>query len=76
VGGNPHKPHAPQAVLRQPRKNRRKRRNSRLGVGKLAAVSDALRPRALRLIRLLSRPGFHLFLTGALMVLGFVLAHA
>ena len=33
------------------------------------------RPRALRLPRLLSRPGFHLFLTGALMVLGFVLAH-
>jgi two-component system, NtrC family, C4-dicarboxylate transport sensor histidine kinase DctB len=44
-------------------------------VGKLAPVSDALRPRALRLIRLLSRPGFHLFLTGALIVLGFVLAH-
>ncbi|MEO6278088.1 ATP-binding protein [Roseateles sp.] len=35
----------------------------------------ALRPRALRLFRLLSRPGFHLFLTGALIVLGFVLAH-
>lgn len=33
------------------------------------------RPRALRLVRLLSRPGFHLFLTGLLMVLGFVLAH-
>jgi len=44
-------------------------------VGKLVPVSDALRPRALRLIRLLSRPGFHLFLTGALIVLGFVLAH-
>jgi two-component system, NtrC family, C4-dicarboxylate transport sensor histidine kinase DctB len=44
-------------------------------VGKLAPVSDAIRPRALRLLRLLSRPGFHLFLTGALMVLGFVLAH-
>ncbi|MCE4557679.1 sensor histidine kinase [Roseateles cellulosilyticus] len=29
----------------------------------------------MRLLRLLSRPGFHLFLTGALMVLGFVLAH-
>lgn len=28
-----------------------------------------------RLPRLLSRPGFYLFLTGALMVLGFVLAH-
>ena len=44
-------------------------------MGKLAPVSDALRPRALRFLRLLSRPGFHLFLTGALMVLGFVLAH-
>ncbi|MGQ3050390.1 MAG: sensor histidine kinase [Roseateles sp.] len=39
------------------------------------AVSDSFRPRALRLLRLLSRPGFHLFLTGLLMVLGFVLAH-
>lgn len=38
-------------------------------------VPDSLRPRALRLLRLLSRPGFHLFLTGLLMVLGFVLAH-
>lgn len=38
-------------------------------------VSESLRPRALRLLRLLSRPGFHLFLTGLLMVLGFVLAH-
>ncbi|MGM9479853.1 sensor histidine kinase [Roseateles sp. NT4] len=38
-------------------------------------VSASLRPRALRLFRLLSRPGFHLFLTGLLMVLGFVLAH-
>ncbi|MDR7272287.1 two-component system C4-dicarboxylate transport sensor histidine kinase DctB [Pelomonas saccharophila] len=38
-------------------------------------VPASLRPRALRLIRLLSRPGFHLFLTGLLMVLGFVLAH-
>lgn len=34
-----------------------------------------LRSRALRLARLLSRPGFHLFLTGLLMVLGFALAH-
>jgi two-component system C4-dicarboxylate transport sensor histidine kinase DctB len=33
------------------------------------------RPRALRLLRLLGRPGFHFFLTGLLMVLGFVLAH-
>ena len=38
-------------------------------------VTASLRPRALRLLRLLSRPGFHLFLTGLLMVLGFVLAH-
>lgn len=38
-------------------------------------VPASLRPRALRLLRLLSRPGFHLFLTGLLMVLGFVLAH-
>ena len=38
-------------------------------------VLDSPRPRALRLLRLLSRPGFHLFLTGLLMVLGFVLAH-
>jgi two-component system, NtrC family, C4-dicarboxylate transport sensor histidine kinase DctB len=38
-------------------------------------VPESLRPRALRLLRLLSRPGFHLFLTGLLMVLGFVLAH-
>lgn len=75
MGGNPHKPHTPQAVLRQALKNRRERRNGRPGVGKLAPVSDAFRPRALRFIRLLSRPGFHLFLTGALMVLGFVLAH-
>lgn len=44
-------------------------------MGTLTPVSDALRPRALRLVRLLSRPGFHLFLTGALMVLGFWLAH-
>lgn len=75
VGGNPHKPHASRAVLRQALKNRHERRFDRLGVGKLVPVSDALRPRALRLIRLLSRPGFHLFLTGALIVLGFVLAH-
>ncbi|MCE4536578.1 ATP-binding protein [Pelomonas sp. P7] len=34
-----------------------------------------LRPRALRLARLLSRPGVHFFLTGLLMVLGFWLAH-
>ena len=34
-----------------------------------------LRPRAVRLFRLLGRPGFHFFLTGLLMVLGFVLAH-
>ncbi|WP_235538013.1 ATP-binding protein [Pelomonas sp. Root1217] len=38
-------------------------------------MTASLRPRALRLLRLLSRPGFHLFLTGLLMVLGFVLAH-
>jgi two-component system C4-dicarboxylate transport sensor histidine kinase DctB len=38
-------------------------------------VPESLRPRALRLLRLLSRPGFHLFLTGLLMALGFVLAH-
>ncbi len=38
-------------------------------------VPESPRPRALRLLRLLSRPGFHLFLTGLLMVLGFVLAH-
>lgn len=38
-------------------------------------VPASFRPRALRLLRLLSRPGFHLFLTGLLMVLGFVLAH-
>lgn len=38
-------------------------------------VPASLRPRALRLLRLLSRPGFHLFLTGLLMVLGFALAH-
>ncbi|RTL18504.1 MAG: sensor histidine kinase [Burkholderiales bacterium] len=34
-----------------------------------------LSARALRLSRLLSRPGFHVFLTGLLMVLGFALAH-
>lgn len=39
-------------------------------------VPAFLRPSALRLPRLLSRPGFHLFLTGLLMVLGFLLAHA
>ncbi|RZL32790.1 MAG: sensor histidine kinase [Rubrivivax sp.] len=44
-------------------------------MGTLTPVSDAFRPRALRLFRLLSRPGFHLFLTGALMVLGYLLAH-
>lgn len=33
------------------------------------------RTRAVRLTRLLGRPGFHAFLTGLLMVLGFVLAH-
>jgi len=44
-------------------------------VGTLTPVSDAFRPRALRLVRLLSRPGFHLFLTGALVLLGFWLAH-
>lgn len=33
------------------------------------------RPRAQRLTRLLGRPGFHLFLTGLWMVLGFGLAH-
>ncbi|MFT7772634.1 sensor histidine kinase [Roseateles sp.] len=38
-------------------------------------VLDSPRPRALHLLRLLSRPGFHLFLAGLLMVLGFVLAH-
>lgn len=38
-------------------------------------VPESLRPRAPRLLRLLSRPGFHLFLTGLLMALGFVLAH-
>lgn len=38
-------------------------------------VPESLRPRALRLLRLLSRPGFHFFLTGLLMVLGFALAH-
>jgi two-component system C4-dicarboxylate transport sensor histidine kinase DctB len=38
-------------------------------------VPDSLRPRVLHLARLLGRPGFHLFLTGLLMVLGFVLAH-
>ncbi|KQY81292.1 ATP-binding protein [Pelomonas sp. Root1444] len=38
-------------------------------------MPESLRPRALRLLRLLGRPGFHLFLTGLLMVLGFVLAH-
>lgn len=36
---------------------------------------DSPRPRALRLPRLLGRPGFHIFLTGLLMVLGFGLAH-
>jgi two-component system C4-dicarboxylate transport sensor histidine kinase DctB len=38
-------------------------------------TTDTFRPRALRLTRLLGRPGFHLFLTGLLMVLGFGLAH-
>ncbi len=38
-------------------------------------VPDSFRPRVLRLLRPLSRPGFHLFLAGLLMVLGFVLAH-
>ena len=38
-------------------------------------VPESFRPRALRLLRLLSRPGFFFFLTGLLMVLGFVLAH-
>ena len=33
------------------------------------------RPRASRLPRWLGRPGFHVFLTGLLMVLGFMLAH-
>ena len=39
------------------------------------SVPESPRPRVMRLLRLLSRPGFHLFLTGLLMVLGFVLAH-
>lgn len=38
-------------------------------------VPASSRPRVLRLLRLLGRPGFHLFLTGLLMVLGFALAH-
>lgn len=38
-------------------------------------VLESPRPRPLRFVRLLSRPGFYLFLTGLLMVLGFVLAH-
>ncbi|HEY8879846.1 MAG TPA: ATP-binding protein [Roseateles sp.] len=38
-------------------------------------VPESPRPRALRFARLLSRPGFYLFLTGLLMVLGFLLAH-
>lgn len=38
-------------------------------------VHDLSRPRAPRLLRLLGRPGVHVFLTGLLMVLGFVLAH-
>lgn len=43
----------------------------------MVVSSSFSRPRApaLRLLRLLSRPGFHLFATGLLMVLGFVLAH-
>lgn len=36
---------------------------------------STLRPRVLGALRLLGRPGFHLFLTGLLMVLGFALAH-
>ena len=39
-------------------------------------LPESFRPRALRLLRLLGRPGFHFFLTGLLMVLGFVLSHA
>lgn len=38
-------------------------------------VHDLSRPRASRLPRWLGRPGFHVFLTGLLMVLGFMLAH-
>jgi len=38
-------------------------------------VHDLSRPRAPRLPRWLGRPGFHVFLTGLLMVLGFMLAH-
>lgn len=38
-------------------------------------LPDSFRPRALRLLRLLGRPGFHLVLTGLLMLLGFALAH-
>lgn len=38
-------------------------------------VHDSSRPLSPRLPRWLGRPGFHLFLTGLLMVLGFVLAH-
>ena len=43
----------------------------------MVASSSAFpaRPPVRRLLRLLGRPGFHLFLTGALMVLGFGLAH-
>lgn len=38
-------------------------------------LPDSFRPRTLRLLRLLGRPGFHLVLTGLLMLLGFALAH-
>ncbi|MFG6413986.1 ATP-binding protein [Roseateles sp. DC23W] len=38
-------------------------------------VPAPFRPRAMHLARLLGRPGFHLFLTGLLMALGFTLAH-
>ena len=39
-------------------------------------VHHPFRLRALRLARLLGRPGFHLFLTALLMALGFAVAHA
>lgn len=79
LGGNPHKPHAIRAAFRQPSKNPGPARRGTPHMGTLTLfamlVPDSLRLRALHLARLLGRPGFHLFLTGLLMALGFALAH-
>lgn len=46
-----------------------------MSVHSFPSLPSRTRSSAVRLFRLLGRPGFHLFLTGLLMVLGFVLAH-